>query len=112
MSAIFLIVNMSEKLDSNSFGDQCIIPNDARPKYVHFDLESAEKKLLGSTKNTPDLKAASSFSNPHRPPNGEAFLNSHIAASLRLLPTISPWHLSPPAPRKRRRGNHDYHRSL
>jgi len=46
MSAQCVIVNMTQSLDCDRNENQCIIPPHCRPKYVHDDLESAEKEAL------------------------------------------------------------------
>lgn len=45
-SAPCLIVNMSEPLEPDHFGNDQIIPERCRPKYVHDDLDSARAECL------------------------------------------------------------------
>lgn len=42
---MFVIINL-EELQPDSMGNECLIPKDRRPSYIHENRESAESELL------------------------------------------------------------------
>jgi len=46
MSTQCIIINMGQPLDADLNGNEHILPERRRPKYVHDDLESAETEAL------------------------------------------------------------------
>jgi len=99
-----IIVNMSERMDPDCHGNENILPADKRPKYVHEDLESAEKEALHLHKK-------------HAAPEGRFVIFQAIAATewrgpfdakYRNVAALSPIEIAPVAlperaPKKKRR---------